>query len=481
MKVKENQITAALNKDHHRQDSNFSVTQELLTTSNELVYALEHLDEWMEPERPKVDPLLNAFDTCEVRKEPLGVVLVIGPWNYPFYLTILPLVSAIAAGNAVVLKPSEVASHTAAVIADIVPQFLDKEAIQVINGGVAETTALLNEKFDHIFYTGNGHVGKIIMTAAAKHLTPVTLELGGKSPVYIHEDANVVTAARRIFWAKTNNSGQTCIAPDYILVHKKAAQPFIEAFRKAYRDLFGEDAQKTPVFSRIINRHHYNRLSSVLDRQKSLPSSRIEVGGRTDPNDLYIEPTLVSGVTPQDPLMEDELFGPMLSLIEVDGEDEAVRMINSRDHPLALYIFTNNRAVAEKIIGQTNSGSVMVNDLLMAMIIPDMPFGGVGPSGMGSYHGKNGFDTFVHRRSTMIRPSGLEFINNVRYPINGLNPSVGKALRSVLEKKLPSNLYLILRRYGVFKKLSWFLWFAIVFAAGFKAAGIFGATAAASA
>ncbi|KAJ3096361.1 hypothetical protein HDU97_006008 [Phlyctochytrium planicorne] len=327
--AKKTEMMDALNKDHQRSDPMFSFYNELLVANNEAVHALENLDQWTAPEYPDKDPLLNATDSVEVRHDPLGVVLIIGPWNYPIQLLLVPLVSAIAAGNAVVIKPSEVSSHSAAVLSKIIPQYLDSDAIKVVNGGVAETTALLAEKFNHIFYTGNGHVGKIIMTAAAKYLTPVTLELGGKSPVYVHEDAQIENAAKRIFWAKTNNSGQTCVAPDYLLVHKNAVAKFVPAFEKAYKEFFGDDAKASPLFSRVINRHHFNRLNKILERQKAA-GGKIEIGGRVSADDLYIEPTLVTGVKLEDPLMEDELFGPMISLIAVDGPEEAISIINAR-------------------------------------------------------------------------------------------------------------------------------------------------------
>ncbi|KAJ3214812.1 Aldehyde dehydrogenase, dimeric NADP-preferring, partial [Dinochytrium kinnereticum] len=465
MVKKEADICAALNKDHHRQDPSFSFFQEIAITRNEIVYALENLDDWVAPEFPATSAM-NATDRCEIRHDPLGVVLVIGPWNYPFHLTILPMVSALAAGNAVILKPSEVSSHTSQIITELIPQFMDRQAVQVINGGVAETTAVLAEKFDHIFYTGNGHVGRIVMTAAAKHLTPVTLELGGKSPVYVHSDADAEVAAKRVFWAKTNNSGQTCIAPDYLLIHKSVVPAFITGFKKAYKAFFGDDAQKSPLLSRIINRHHFNRLNKVLERQKAQSKSTVVVGGRTDADDLYIEPTLVAGVGVQDPIMEDELFGPMISIVEVEGVEEAIDIINARDHPLALYVFSDDKKVVNKILNETQSGSVVINDLLMNMIVPDLPFGGVGPSGMGSYHGKNGFLTFVHRRTTMWRPSGLESVNEVRYPTAASTPFGRKMLTMAIIKSPPSKLYLFLKRVGVFKRAGWVIALVVAFLVG---------------
>ncbi|KAJ3165000.1 Aldehyde dehydrogenase, dimeric NADP-preferring [Irineochytrium annulatum] len=460
---KEAAICAALNKDHHRADGNFSYFNEVLVCINECVHALENIDDWVAPEMPPTNPLLNMSDKCEIRHDPLGVVLIIGPWNYPFQLVIAPLISAIAAGNMAIIKPSEVSSHTAQVLTELIPQFLDTTAFAVVNGAVPETTALLKEKFDHIFYTGNGHVGKIVMTAAAKHLTPVVLELGGKSPVYIHNDFDPYIAAKRTFWAKTANNGQTCIAPDYLLVHKKAMPGLVEAFKKVSKEFFGDDVQKSEGYSRIINQNHFKRLDTILERQKALPHSQVVLGGKKDASDLFIEPTFVTGVKLEDPLMEDELFGPLMGLVEVENEEEAIKIINGRDHPLSLYIFANNKAVAEKIVGQTHSGAAVINDYFMNFFVNELPFGGVGPSGMGAYHGRNGFLAYCHRRTTMWRPAGMEAANNVRYPPFSGSAKAKTVFNMVAKRSPPSFLKLFFRKIRV----SRYLYFAAVLAVGF--------------
>ncbi|KAJ3291943.1 aldehyde dehydrogenase 3, member A2, partial [Blyttiomyces sp. JEL0837] len=365
--------------------------------------------------------------------------------------------------------PSEVAPATAALLTEWLPKVLDPTAVKVINGGVAETTAVLKERFDHIFYTGNGHVGKIIMSAAAKNLTPVVLELGGKSPVYIHGDANPALAVRRILWAKTFNNGQTCIAPDYILVQKSIAPAIYAEFQKQLTALYPDGAQKVETYSRIINSNHFKRLEKVLHRQQALSHTKIIYGGQTDGEDLYIAPTIFTGVKFEDPVMEDELFGPLLGIVEVDSEDAAIKYINSRDRPLALYVFANTKT-AKKIIDNTNSGAAIVNDLFMNMLIPEMPFGGVGPSGMGAYHGKNGFLTFTHRRATMWRPKGLEALNEVRYaPFH--NTKVARQMADVLLRVRPSPAWQrflgnIITRFGGYALLA-----AVAFVVGRRSAG----------
>ncbi|KAI8991720.1 Aldehyde/histidinol dehydrogenase, partial [Mycotypha africana] len=337
---------------------------------------------------------------CTVRKEPKGVVLIIGAWNYPLHLLILPMVGAIAAGNCVVLKPSEVATHSSEFIAKVIPQYLDKRAYSVVQGGVEETTALLNEQFDHIFYTGNGHVGRIIMAAAAKHLTSVTLELGGKSPVVVAPDANLKVAASRIVWAKYFNAGQVCVAPDYVLIAKTHVEEFIDHCRNVIKERFGNNPQLSDSYGRLINERRFNAIQNLLTETDPM---KILVGGQTDKEDLYVAPTIVSPVEPSNStLMNEEIFGPILPIVPVDDVDEAINIINSKIRQLS----SRN----------TQSGGVVVNDLLMHILELSMPFGGAGASGMGSYHGSKSFDTFTHERATMMAPTGLESALIARYP-----------------------------------------------------------------
>ncbi len=375
-------------------------TAEIGLVLGEIKLTLKNLDEWCAPQRVKVQ-LAFKPGSAEIVPEPLGVVLVIAPWNYPLQLLLAPLVPAIAAGNTVVLKPSEVAAATAALMAELIPQYLDESVVRVVTGGVSETTELLAEQFDHIFYTGNGTVGRIVMAAAAKHLTPVTLELGGKSPTIVAADADIEIAARRIAWAKFLNAGQTCVAPDYVLVNATVEDAFMGAMLRAVHDFYGDDPVVSPDYGRIVNEHHWDRLTGLLDAGGF--DSTI-CGGHGKRDIRYMPPTVLSGVKPDAALMQEEIFGPLLPVIAVDDVDEAVRFVNDRDKPLALYIFSNSDAVIDKVIANTSAGGVCVNHAVLQVGVGELPFGGVGPSGMGAYHGKAGFDTFTHRKSVLRKP-----------------------------------------------------------------------------
>ncbi|KAI7869334.1 Aldehyde/histidinol dehydrogenase [Spinellus fusiger] len=380
----------------------------------ECKYMIKNLQKFAKPTHTKKRFLLNAADKTYIRKEAKGVVLIIGPWNYPVNLLLLPIIGAIAAGNCVIAKPSEVAAHTAELFGRLLTKYLDQRTFAVINGGVKETTLLLEQKFDHIFYTGNGQVGKIIMAAAAKHLTPISLELGGKSPVIISPESNLEVVANRIAWGKFFNNGQTCVAPDYILITKHQVEPFVELLHKAIVKFYGEDPQKSESYGRIINERQFDRLKAILD--KINPAS-IAVGGKTDKDDLYISPTIISPCLPDDShIMQEEIFGPILPIIAVEDIEEAISIVNSKEHSLALYIFTDKNSTYEHILENTCSGGALVNDVLLHFQELSLPFGGIGPSGLGGYHGEASFKTFTHERSTMVKSSGLESINAVRYP-----------------------------------------------------------------
>lgn len=336
--------------------------------------------------------------------EPLGTVLVIAPWNYPVQLLIVPVAGAIAAGNAVVMKPSEVSAATSALLAELVPQYMDTRAITLVEGGVAETTVLLEQKWDHIFYTGNGTVGRIVMSAAAKHLTPVTLELGGKSPVIIDRTAKLRTAARRIAWGKWLNAGQTCIAPDHVFVEESVKDAFITELRGAITEFFGDDPHASPDYGRIVSPRHYDRLAGMLD------SGTVAIGGDAIADDRYISPTVLVEPDMTSRLMDEEIFGPLLPVIGVKSVDEAVAAVNSRPHPLALYMFSEDNKAIERVLDNTTSGGVTVNGTLLHITNPNLPFGGIGESGMGAYHGKDSVRLFQHmkpvlRKGTMADPS----------------------------------------------------------------------------
>ncbi|XP_019880781.1 aldehyde dehydrogenase, dimeric NADP-preferring isoform X2 [Aethina tumida] len=369
------------------------------------------LKEFMEPEYVE-KPLAYVMDTVLIRPEPYGVVLIIGAWNYPIQLSLAPLASAIAAGNCAVVKPSEVAPASAKLIARLLPKYLDNECYFVYNGGVQETTELLKNKFDYIFYTGSTEVGKIIYKAAAQNLTPVTLELGGKSPVYLDESADIDVAAARIMWGKCLNAGQTCIAPDYVLCTSAVQEKFIEAAKKKLKQFYGDNIQNSPDYSRIINNNHMQRILKLLEGQK------IAVGGDHDINERYIEPTIVTDVKPTDPIMQNEIFGPLLPIYNVNSADEAIEFINSREKPLALYVFSSNKEIVDLFLNNTSSGNFLSNDTIMHFSCESIPFGGVGSSGIGMYHGKFGFDTFSHKKGTLLRSLNKfgEQMQTLRYP-----------------------------------------------------------------
>lgn len=329
-----------------------------------------------------------------------GVVLIIGPWNYPFQLVLLPLIGAIAAGNCVVIKPSEVAVHTSKWLTNVVGGVLDRQRIKFIPGGVKETTLLLKQRWDYIFYTGNPTVGKIVMTAAAVHLTPVTLELGGKSPV-IFDKCNLNVSVRRLVMGKFLNMGQTCVAPDYVFIPEELEAEFVTVFKNTLMEFFGDDLQRSPDLSRIINKHHVARLKGLLSAE---PSSSILLGGRVDEQDLWVEPTLVK---PQSgaPLLTEEIFGPILPIIIYKDLRSVISHINRLGQPLALYIFSDDSAFVDRIVQNTRSGAVVINETVSHASFRDLPFGGVGSSGFGRYYGKYSFDTFSHERPIVWRPT----------------------------------------------------------------------------
>ncbi|MFJ4842547.1 aldehyde dehydrogenase family protein [Streptomyces sp. NPDC088746] len=368
-------------------------------TVREIDHTLERLAGWLEPE-PAPVPAVLAGATAHTVQDPLGVVLVIAPWNYPVQLLLAPVAGALAAGNTVVAKPSELAPATSAALARLLPEYLDADTLAVVEGGVPETTALLAERFDHIFYTGNGTVGRIVMAAAAKHLTPVTLELGGKSPAFVDRGTDLKTVAARLVSGKFLNTGQTCVAPDYVLTDPETAPALTEALAAAVEERFGPDASLSPEYGRIVNERHFDRLVGLLD------SGRTVTGGAHDRDTKYIAPTVLADVAPDSPVMREEIFGPVLPVLTVDGLDAAVDFINARDKPLALYAFTESPAVRERLLAETSSGGVGIGLPLAHLTVSDLPFGGVGESGMGNYHGRYSLETFSHRKAVLDTPLG---------------------------------------------------------------------------
>lgn len=372
-----------------------------IATLAEINLALKQLKTWVKPRR--VATSIDQFPASAwVQPEPLGVVLIIGPWNYPFQLMMSPLIGAIAAGNCAVLKPSEHAPHTAKVIAELVHTTFDSNYITVIEGDASVSQQLLAEKFDHIFFTGGTSIGKIVMAAAAKHLTPVTLELGGKSPCIVDADVRLDYTAKRIVWGKLINAGQTCIAPDYLLVDRRIKSALIDQMKHWIEVFYGADPANSPDYGRIINSHHFDRLISLLNEQTPI------IGGQFDPKTRYIAPTILDNVTWDDAIMQEEIFGPILPVLTYDDLNAAIAQINSRPKPLALYLFSNNQQTQNQILQSTSSGGVCLNDTVMQVGALGLPFGGVGESGMGSYHGKSSFDTFSHQKSVLKRSLWLD-------------------------------------------------------------------------
>jgi aldehyde dehydrogenase (NAD+) len=397
---------ASLWTDLRRNRTDADLTDVKFMTS-EANHALAHLRDWMRPARVSTPSMLAPSD-AHVRFDPLGVGLIIGTWNYPVMLTLSPLIAAISGGNAAVIKPSDITPATAGVIARFLPEYLDREAFSVVLGGAPETTALLEQQWDHIFFTGGPTVGKIVMGAAARQLTPVVLELGGKSPTIVHSSADLRVAARRIAQGRWNNAGQTCTAPDYVLVFKDVAKPFLEHLKQSIVHFYGDDPQKSPDYGRIVSTRHFDRLTALL------ASGTIYHGGRHDRADKFIAPTVLVNVSPDSPVMQEEIFGPILPVLEVDSVQQVIDFVNARPSPPGLYVFAEDQHVAEQILDWSTSGDAAVNDCTIQPLIPDLPFGGVGNSGMGKYHGEWGFRTYTNARGVLYH--GAQTDPDLRYP-----------------------------------------------------------------
>ncbi|XP_050744108.1 aldehyde dehydrogenase, dimeric NADP-preferring isoform X2 [Drosophila biarmipes] len=431
----ENEIISALEADLRRPKQE-SLIVETEFMKNDIKHILFHLDEWVQSEKPPKS-FVNLMDDVQIYNDPFGVVLVIGAWNYPLQLLLVPVASAIAAGNCVVIKPSEIAANCAKFIADVIPKYLDNDCYPVVCGGPSETAELLNQRFDYIFYTGSTRVGKIIHAAANKHLTPTTLELGGKSPCYIDKSVELRTAVKRILWGKLINCGQTCIAPDYILCSKEVQEKFIVEAKDVLKEWYGENIQSSPDLSRVINANNFQRLLGLMK------SGRVAVGGNYDAAERYIEPTILVDVKETDPIMEEEIFGPILPIFNVESAYEAIKFINDRESPLVLYIFTSETDVQNLFINGTQSGGLCVNDTIMHYAVDVLPFGGVGMSGMGCYHGKYGFETFTHKKSCLGKDLSAvgEKLASARYP--PYSDRKGSLLSFLLRKRRPlPNLHL---------------------------------------
>ncbi|MFE1392867.1 aldehyde dehydrogenase family protein [Nocardiopsis alba] len=392
-------------------------TTEIGFVINEIDHTLKHLASWLRPERVSVPMALAPARARRVR-EPLGTVLVISPWNYPVNLALAPMVGALAAGNSVLLKPSELAPATSNALADLLPRYLDTEAVAVVEGGVPESTALLAERFDHIFYTGNSTVARIVMAAAVEHLTPVTLELGGKSPAIVEPGVDLATVARRLAWGKFTNAGQTCAAPDYVLAIGDTAAGLQRELGAAITEMFGSDPRKSPDYGRVVNERHFDRLTALMD------SGEVVVGGSSDRADLYIAPTVLGGVSPDSPVMAEEIFGPILPIVEVADLDEAIAYVNDHEKPLALYGFTDSDVTKRRLTTETSSGAVGFGLPIAHLAVPDLPFGGVGESGMGAYHGKASIDVFSHTKSVLDKSLVMDTMRVAYAPITQLKEKI---------------------------------------------------------
>lgn len=375
----------------------------------------------MKPERVRA-PLLLWPSAARIYREPYGVVLIVSPWNYPLQLALAPLVGALAAGNCAVIKPSELAPATSRFLAATLLRYLDPECVQVIEGGPSEAAALLAERWDYIFYTGNPRVGRIVMEAAAKHLTPVTLELGGKSPCIVDRSANLRVAARRIVWGKLMNAGQVCIAPDYVLVDESVETALLAHMAAAIKEFYGDDPRKSPDFARIVNQRHFRRLMRLMDG-----AGEIYVGGEAREDELYLEPTILINTPADAPIMQEEIFGPILPILTAKSNADAIAFVNQREKPLAVYLFAEDARVKRQVIDGTSSGSVTVNYPSVQAAMPGLPFGGVGNSGIGAYHGRASFETFSHRKSVFTKGTWPD--PNLAYPpLSGLKERIIRKL-----------------------------------------------------
>ena len=395
----EKSLTDALYLDLHKSYEEAYLT-EISIVFGEIDNFLKHLKRWTAPtKRPtplKLKPAKSAIIT-----EPLGVSLIIAPWNYPVQLLLNPLVGAIAAGCTAILKPSPYVPNVSEALAKLIEESFDEEYVAVVQGHRDVNSALLKERYDIIFFTGSPDLGRVVMRAAADNLTPVILELGGKSPVVVDKSADIAVAAKRIAWGKTLNAGQTCIAPDYLLIHREVKEAFIEAFKRAIVEFHGEDVQQSKHYVRMVSAKAFKRVSGYLTE------GTIRHGGRVDASDRYIEPTLLDGVSVDSAVMREEIFGPVLPIIEIESIDQAIEFINDREKPLALYVFADE-ASAKRVIAHTSSGGACINDVIMHIANEHMPFGGVGNSGMGRYHGRDSLYTFSHRRATLTSSTRID-------------------------------------------------------------------------
>jgi aldehyde dehydrogenase (NAD+) len=409
IQTRETEILDALQQDLHK-PSFEGYVNEVLGIGREITHISQHLRQWCQPQRVATNSLVFPA-TAQIQAEPLGMVLIISPWNYPFYLCLMPLIGAIAAGNCAIVKPSELAPATSQLVKELIASCFDPDWVTVIEGDETVSQQLLEIPFDHIFFTGSPRVGKIVMAAAAQQLTPVTLELGGKSPCIVAADTNLRETAKRIIWGKSVNAGQTCVAPDYLLVEESCLPQLLPLLKQAITDFFGEDPSQSANYGRIISDRHWSRLVSLLNQGQVIHGGDFHQGDRYFAPTLMVEPDLTA------PIMQEEVFGPILPILTYQTLSEAIAFVNARPKPLALYFFSQNKQQQEQVLAVTSSGGVCLNDILFQLAVANLPFGGVGMSGMGRYHGKASFETFSHQKSILRRSFWGE--TNLRYPPYG--------------------------------------------------------------
>ena len=402
----ENKITDALFKDLHKSAFE-SFETEIGYVLDEISLHINKLKKWNKPQK-KSTPLALKPAKSYIYNEPYGIVLIISPWNYPFQLLIDPLIGAVSGGNCAILKPAELSSHTSEVIKEMIKKYFDPGFLDVFTGGKETNQALLKEKFDYIFFTGSPGLGKIVMKAAAEHLTPVTLELGGKSPCIVHQDADIKLSAKRIIWGKLLNAGQTCVAPDYLMVHNDIKEDLLSRMKACIKEFYGENPEDNKEYPRIISDGHFDRLVNLMQHGEKI------CGGNTNRTKRYIEPVILDHINADDPVMQEEIFGPVLPVLTYEKIEEAIQFVNDQPRPLALYFFSKSKKMQKKILTSTSSGGVTINDTIIHVASAKLPFGGVGNSGMGSYHGKYSFLTFTHQKAVMKNPTWIDL--PVKYP-----------------------------------------------------------------
>nr|DBA22865.1 TPA: hypothetical protein GDO54_013857 [Pyxicephalus adspersus] len=404
----EKEFVTALEKDMHKPRFE-TVLSEITTVRNEAIYAINNLEKWMKPE-PVQTSMTSFLDSCYIQKEPVGVVLIIAGWSLPVQLCLIPMIGAVAAGNCVMIKPSETCHHTANLLHMLLPNYMDNSFFHVLAVGHGDLMEILENKFDHIFFIGDRLTGKQVMQAAAKHITPVSMILGGKNPCYVDKSCDLTTAAHRIAWARFMNAGQNSLAPEYVLCHPDLRDPLIKELKFCVHEFYGMNPQESQHYGRIASNEHYKKVKEFLT------CGTVVFGGQTDDHERYIAPTVLTDVKETDAIMQQEILGPVLPILTVEALEEAIHFINRRDRPLAVYVYSNSQRVISEVLQKTSSGSFCSNDSMIQCLYTRLPCGGIGNSGVGIYGGKFSFDTFSHSRACLLRNTAVECVTYLRYP-----------------------------------------------------------------